>query len=334
MMAGEAARHPGRGRLSAVTSNIWFKFAVKRIVGLMFVMLFLIVAVFLSVRLIPGDPADVALGFEATQSEKQALRHELLLDRPLYQQFGIYLGRLARFDFGTSYRTRQPVSDVIKERIGNSAELAGCALAFTLLFGIPLGLVIGALTREGRHRHLDVGYQGVTQFLGTIPEFLKATLLAFFFAVLFRLLPVAGDEGWRSLVLPTASIALGATARLSRFVRVETLNVLAQDYIRTARSARLPTRIIFLRHTLPNVLTSALTISGLIFAGLIGGAVIVENVFARPGLGTAVTEAMQARDYPLIMGLTLMLGSIVVVVNGIVDVLLALIDKRSLAREG
>jgi peptide/nickel transport system permease protein len=296
-------------------------------------MLFLILAVFMSVRLIPGDPADVALGFEASPQEKQQLRHELLLDRPLYEQFGVYLERVAQLDFGTSYRTRQPVSQVIKERIGNSAELAGVALIVVLVLGVPLGLLMGAMTREGRHRRLDVGYQGVTQFLGTLPEFLKATVLAYFFAVLFRWLPVAGDSGWETLVLPVAAIALGATARLSRFVRVETLNVLSQDYIRTARSGGLSNRIIFFRHTLPNVMTAALTISGLIFSGLIGGAVIVENVFARPGLGTAVTEAMQARDYPQIMALTLTLGAIVLVVNTIVDVLLAIVDKRSLARE-
>jgi peptide/nickel transport system permease protein len=313
-------------------SNPWLGFIARRLLGLVLVVFFLVFAVFMSVRLIPGDPAE-ALAFQITPQEVERARQEMGLDRPIHSQFVTYVGDLLHGDMGTSFLSRQAVTDVIRERAGNSLKLAGIALVVTLLIGVPLGMLMGALTSDGRHRKLDVGYQGATQFLATLPEFLVATVLAYLLAVRFQLLPVAGDEGWRSLVLPVLALVIGATASLSRFVRAETLNVLAQDYVRTARSKRLPARILYTRHVLPNVLTGALTIGGLLFAGLIAGAVIVENVFNRPGIGTVLTSALAGRDYPLIQGITLMLGAIVVITNAVVDVLLAVIDKRSLARE-
>jgi peptide/nickel transport system permease protein len=143
---------------------------------------------------------------------------------------------------------------------------------------------------------------------------------------------VAGSDERAAIVLPAVAISLRPIAVLARIVRVETLNVLAQDYIRTARSKRLPDRLLYLRHALPNVLTAALTIGGLLFTGLLGGAVIVENVFAWPGLGTAVVDAVLSRDYPVIQGVILMLGAAVVFVNTLVDVLLGLVDPRSVIR--
>jgi len=296
------------------------------------VLAFLVFAVFMSVRLIPGDPAE-ALAFQITPQEVERARQEMGLDRPIHTQFVTYVGDLLNGDMGTSFLSRQSVTEVIRERAGNSLLLAGISLVLTLLIGIPLGILMGALTSEGRHRKVDIGYQGATQFLATLPEFLLATILAYVLAVRFQVLPVAGDDGWESLVLPVMALVIGATASLSRFVRVETLNVLAQEYVRTARSKRLPARVIYTRHVLPNVLTGALTIGGLLFAGLIAGAVIVENVFNRPGIGTVLTSALAGRDYPLIQGITLVLGAIVVITNAVVDLLLALIDKRSLARE-
>jgi peptide/nickel transport system permease protein len=169
--------------------------------------------------------------------------------------------------------------------------------------------------------------------LASIPEFLTATFLAFVFGVWLRLLPVAADASFRGAILPVIAISLGSTAFLMRIVRTETLNVLAMDYMRTARSKRLPARRIYLRHLLPNVVTSAFSVGGLVFANLIGGAVVVENVFARPGLGTALVASVLERDYPTTQGLILVLGIIVVVVNAIVDIVSALVDPRSLARE-
>jgi peptide/nickel transport system permease protein len=226
------------------------------------------------------------------------------------------------------------VTEVIKERIRTSLELAGSALFLVLFLSIPLGMISGALTREGRHRRFEVGFAGVTSVLGSVPDYLTGTVLAFIFAVEHRYLPVAGAGGLKHLVLPALAVSLAPAMTLARIVRVETLNVLAQDYIRTARSERLPPRLVYARHAFPNVLTAALTVGGLIFSGIIGGAVIVENVFARPGLGTALVQAVIDKNYPIIQGVTLVLGITVVLVTAIVDILLGIVDPRSLARQG
>jgi peptide/nickel transport system permease protein len=254
------------------------------------------------------------------------------LDQPAFSQFVVYIGGLLRGQLGTSFETGAPVTEILHDRIAPSLELAATSLAITLLIGIPLGIFVGLVTENGRHRRVDLWYQGLTQVIATLPELLFATGLAYLFAVRLGWLPVAGSSDWRSLVLPVAALTAPSAAGLSRFVRVETLNVLGQDYIRTARTARLPERIILVRHILPNVITAALTIGGLIFAGVVGGAVIVENVFNRPGLGTSITSALAARDYPVIQGVTLALGAIVVIVNALVDVVLATVDKRTLMR--
>ena len=290
-------------------------------------------ASFMMVRLIPGDPALVVGGLSATPDELVLIRHELGIDEPLQVQYAKYWINLAHGNLGASFVTQEPVANVISDRAGSSFQLAGVSLALVLLVSIPLGMLTGALTRDGRHKRLEVTLTGVTSVVGSLPEYLVGTLLAFVFAVWLRLLPVAGSEGWQPLVLPALAISLRPMAILTRLVRVETLNVLAMDYMRTARSKRLPARVIYTRHALPNVVTAALTIGGILFAGIIGGAVIVENVFARPGLGTALVNAVLARDYPVIQGVILVLGVVVVVVNAAVDVLLAMIDPRSITRQ-
>jgi peptide/nickel transport system permease protein len=316
-----------------VKINGWLSFVGWRLVALAVIVVGLVAAVFMMVRLIPGDPAAIAGGVNTTPAQIAALRQQMGLDEPILTQFSKYAIGLLHGDLGTSFTTRQPVTQVISERIGSSMTLAGVSLAIVLIFAVPAGLVAGALTREGRHQRGELIFTGTTSVVGAIPQFLAATFLAFVFAVWLKLLPVAGsDPPLQSLILPAASVALAPTATLARLVRVEALNVLAQDYVRTARSKRLPARIIYVRHVLPNVLTAALTIGGIILANLIGGAVIVENVYARNGLGTELVNAVLVRDYPVIQGTILILGIIVVVVNAIVDAGLALLDPRSLVR--
>lgn len=320
--------------MRAAATNPWAGFVGRRLVGLVFVLAALVVAVFLMVQLIPGDPIENSLGTEAPRAQVDALRHELGLDKPAFEQFTSYVDRLAHGNLGVVFSTREPVGQLIRERVGTSLQLAGAAFFLVLTLSIPIGILAAALTREGRFPRLEVGFVGITSVLGSIPDYLMATFLAFFFAVQFRLLPVAGSGSFSTLVLPALAVSIHSTATLSRIVRVETLNVLAQDYIRTARSKRLPSAVIYLRHALPNILTAALTVSGLIFASIVGGAVIVENVFARPGLGSALVDAVLRKEYAVIQGITLLLGLTVVLVNMIIDILLGIIDPRSLARTG
>lgn len=308
------------------------RLALRRAASLGIVLAALLVASFLIVRLIPGDPARTIAGFDASGEEVERVRQALGLDRPLLTQFVVYTRNALRLNFGESFVTSEPVTKIIADRLPETGQLALVALFLVLLLSVPLGMIAGALTREGRNRGAEITFTTVTSIGGALPEFLASTFLAFIFAVWLRWLPVAGADTSAAIILPALAISIRPIAILSRIVRVETLNVLAQDYIRTARSKRLPAGLLYLRHTLPNVLTAALTIGGLLFTGLLGGAVIVENVFAWPGLGTAVVSAVLARDYPVIQGVILMLGIAVVLVNTLVDVLLGIVDPRSLIR--
>lgn len=312
----------------------WPRFLLRRFLGLVVVIAVLAVATFSMVRLIPGDPGLLVAGLNATPDQIQAINHSLGVDKPFLVQLGIYVVNLLHGNLGISFVTKEPVTQVIQQRIGNSIEIASASLLLVLALGIPGGMLAGALTRDGRHPRGEVAFTAAASVMGALPEYLMGTFLAFVFAVWLRLLPVAGSDSLQSLVLPALAVSLRPIAVLMRIVRVETLNVLAQDYIRTAHSKRLPERLIYLRHALPNVVTAALTIGGVLFAGLIGGAVVVENVFARAGLGTALVNAVLNRDYPTVQGIVLVLGITVVTVNAIVDVLLGLLDPRSLSRQG
>lgn len=307
------------------------RFAFRRMIALVVILVFLVLATFMITRLIPGDPAVNIAGIDATQKEIEQIRQQLDLNRPLPEQFEVYVTDLLHGNLGRSFSTGQPVSSLIVQRLGSSLQLAGASLAIVIIFGMPLGLLLGAFTRERRHPRTEVVLTGVTSVLGSLPEFLTATFLAFIFAVSFRLLPVAGASGWKALILPALAVSIRPVAIMIRIVRVETLNTLASDFIRTARGKRLPRRVIYLRHALPNVLTAALPLCGLLFAGILGSAVVVENVFARPGLGTALVEAVTSSDYPVIQGVVLVLGIVVVVANALVDLIQAAIDPRTAA---
>ena len=265
---GVWATLPGRPLLTRLSSSPWLAFLLRRLLSLAVILVALLFAAFIMVRLIPGDPAEQVGGLSATPEQLQAIRHDLGIDEPFGVQLVNYLEGIAQGNLGMSFQTREPVIQVVQERIGNSLQLASVSLLLVLLLAIPGGMLAGALTREGRHRNGEVAFTAVTSIVGSIPEYLAGTFLAFLFAVWLRLLPVAGAEGWQSLVLPALAISLRPIAFLTRIVRVETLNVLAQDYMRTARSKRLPARILYLRHALPNVVTAALTVGGLLFSAL------------------------------------------------------------------
>ena len=329
----QSGAREGGGIGSVIWTNPWLRFVLRRLIGLIFVVVALVVATFVMVQLIPGDPVTNSLGLDVPADQVNAIRQQLGLDDPLYVQFWDYASGLVHGDMGQGFAAGQPVSELIRQRIGTSLELAVAAMVLVVVCGPTIGIIAAALTQEGRHPRFERVFTAVTSVVGTVPDFLMATILVYFFAVRFNLLPVAGAGSLKTLILPALAIGLHSIANLARIVRVETLNVMAQGYVRTARSDRLPAWIIYTRHVLPNALIAALTIGGLIFASVLGSAVVVEIVFARPGLGSALVTAVIAKDYPTIQGITLVLGIAVVTVNMIVDILLALIDPRSLARQ-
>ena len=309
------------------------RFLARRLGRLVVSLAVLITLAFAMIHMIPGDPVRAALGPKAPVSLVRARRHDLWLDRPLLAQFGHYLHGLFTGDLGTSIVTQIPVWDIISSRLPNTAALAGIAFVVIMGLSIPIGMVAAVLTRDGRRRGTDLAFTSVTGLLATVPEFLFGVGLVVLFAVTLHWLPVAGKEGPDSYILPVAALSVGSIAALARIVRAETMRVLGEDYIRTARSKQLPARILYLRHVLPNMLTGTLTLGGMLLAGLIGGTVLVENVFAWPGLGTIVVSSVTQEDYPVAQAIVLMLGATVLIINATVDLILGVLDPRSTIKD-
>jgi len=315
---------------SLETTHPWLAFVIHR-GGRLVISLFAVGSVvFLMLALVPGDPVRAALGPNAPVSLVKARRSALGLDDPLPVQFVHYWGRLVSGNLGNSISSDRPVSRIVSERIGNTAELVGTAILLAVLLALIFGMIFGALTHGGRRPRTLVGFTLASSALNTVPSFLLGILLVYVFAVSFQILPVAGSKGAVSLVLPAVALALGPAAGLARIVRAQTDQVLSEDYMRVARSKRLSWRRLYLRHALPNTMTAALTIGGLLLGVLVAGSVVVEGVFARAGLGSAIVQAITDRDYPLVQGVLLVLAAAVLLVNTLVDVLLGLVDRQSL----
>lgn len=289
----------------------------------------LLTATFFMIHLVPGDAVRAALGPTAPASLVAQRKAELGLDDPLPAQFANYVRDVVHGDFGTSLTTGESVTDVIRERAPSTFRLAGFAFLVVLLVSVPLGVLMAALTRDNRRRGVELGFTATTGALGAVPPFLLAVGLVYLLAVTFSVFPVAGREGASSYVLPVAALVIAPIASLSRIVRVEGLRVLEQDYVRTARGKRLPARIVYLRHALPNTLTPTLTLAGLLLGGLVAGTVLVENIFAWPGLGTTLVQSVAQKDYSTVQALAVVFGAVVLVANFAVDLVLGAIDPRS-----
>lgn len=329
-MAAASAVGTAAGAGRSARLGPWGTFLVRRLVGLTAVAVTLVAGTFLMVQLIPGDPARVVAGAEATPADVELARHDLGLDRPLLEQFGTYTSGLLRGDMGTSFQTQEPVAEIIGGRLPFTAEIALLSVLVVLVLAVPVGLAAAA---RGSRR-TDASFTFVTGTVGATPEYIIGTLLVLGFAIELGWFPAAGAETLVSMVLPIAALVLPATCVLARIVRSEATHVLAQDYMRTARGRRLPPLRLYARHALPNLLTATLTLGGLILAGLLGGTVVVESVFAWPGIGQRVVEALLVRDYPVIQGCVLILGLLAALLNLLVDIVLALLDPRTLAGKG
>jgi peptide/nickel transport system permease protein len=310
------------------------RFAVRRAGRLVVSVWVLITASFLMIHLIPGDPVRAALGPTAPAELVRARRASLGLDDPLLTQYFHYLRGVFTGDLGTSMTTQLPVSELISQRLPATLQLALLAFLTAVAIAIPVGAVMGALTRGGRARRSELAFTSTSMVLGTIPEFLLGVALVYVFAVHLGWFPVAGRDGASSYVLPVISLAIAPAAALARILRVDMVAVLQADFVRTARAKRLPATAIYLKHALPNALTASLTLCGLLLSTMVAGTVLVENVFAWPGLGSTIVSSILNKDYPAVQGIVLVYGFGVLVVNLLVDVALALLDPRSVIREG
>jgi peptide/nickel transport system permease protein len=281
--------------------------------------------VFLLIHLVPGDPVEVMLGEGASAADRGALRAALGLDRPLAEQYLGYLGRVARLDLGTSLHDRRPVLDLLLERAGPTLELALAALILAVLIALPLGI----LAAQHRGGTLDRAAMTVSLIGAAIPNFWLGPLLILLFSLWLGWTPVSGRDGWSSLVLPALTLGTGLAAVLARMVRASVLEVLNEDYVRTARAKGLGPVAVLWGHALRTAWLPILTLIGLQLGALLAGAVITETVFAWPGLGSLLVEAIQQRDYPVVQGAVLLISLTYVLVNGATDLAYGLLDPRA-----
>ncbi|MBT2225681.1 ABC transporter permease [Nonomuraea sp. NEAU-A123] len=293
----------------------------------------LLVASFAMIHLIPGDPVRASLGPAAPIELVQARTAALGLDRPIPEQFLTYVGNVLSGNFGTSFLSGEPVGEIVAGRLPNTLALALLATVVALLVAVPLGMGAAVRTENGRNRGTEYAFTTVTGTAVAVPEFLYSIALVTVFAIGLGAFPPAGKAGAASYVLPVLALAIGPIAMIARISRAETLRELGSDYVRLARAKRLPAARLYLRHVLPNTLTATLTLGGLLLSALIAGSVLVEYVFAWPGLGLKIVESITQKDYPVAQGVILVYGAIVLVVNLAVDLALAALDPTSKIRE-
>ncbi|HSI21794.1 MAG TPA: nickel ABC transporter permease [Methylophilaceae bacterium] len=296
----------------------------KRLVGVLPVVFGVLLLTFLLVHLVPGDPVEVMLGESATSADRSALRAELGLDRPLPLQFVDYLGKLAQGDFGVSIHSHAPISDLLAERIPATARLALLSLAMALAIGLPLGIVAALKHRRWPDRAATLS----ALTLSAMPHFWLGPLLMLVFALWLGWLPVSGMDNGASILLPALTLASGLAAILTRMTRASLLEVLNEDFVRTARAKGLPERTVILRHALKAALLPVVTVIGLQLGSLLAGAVITETVFGWEGAGRLLVESIEKRDYPVTQACVLVIALTYVLVNLLTDLVYSRLDPR------
>ena len=307
-------------------------YVVRRLLALLPVLLIVATVGFFLIYLTPGDPAAVMLGPDATGADLDNLRHIMGLDRPLAVQLALWYGRTLRGDLGYSIFLQRPVLQAIRERLEPTALLTSMSLLIAIAIGIPAGVV--AAVR--RNSWLDQLSMGVALVGVSVPTFWLGLNLILFFSVYLGLFPVAGyvpvEESaygaLRSLTLPAVTLGISASALIARMTRSSMLEVLGQDYIRTARAKGNEERRVIARHALRNAMIPTVTVIGLALGGLLAGAIVTETVFALPGVGRLVISSVLRRDYPVVQGVLMFLAAIYVFVNLLIDVLYVYLDPR------
>jgi ABC-type dipeptide/oligopeptide/nickel transport system permease component len=284
----------------------------------------ILVIVFVLMRVVPGDPVRLMAGFDADESTVRMLRHELGLDRALPIQFAYYVARLVRGDLGISLRSRRPVRAEIWDRFRNTLILA---VSSTIL-AVTLGTTVGIAAAYYHRSPTDYLSMGVAVLGVSVPSYFLGILLILLFAVVLGWLPAGGIGGLRHLVLPALTLAASSSSIIARMTRSSMLDALTTGYVRTARAKGLHERLVVLRHALPNALIPLITVLGLEFGFVLGGAILVETVFSYPGIGWMMVEAIGTRDFPIVQGGVLTVAFAFVLVNLLVDLLYATFDPR------
>ncbi|RZT16272.1 peptide/nickel transport system permease protein [Mycobacterium sp. BK558] len=318
--------------MPTVLTHPILRFVARRVLYSLVVLVGVTVVVFALVHLVPGDPVRIALGTRYTPEAYDALRTASGLDRPIVSQFFGYVGSALTGDLGVSFRNGDPVTVTLLERLPATLSLGLAGIVIALAIALPAGTY--SALREGRIS--DAIVRVTSQFGVSVPDFWMGILLIALFATTLGWLPTSGyrplfDDpgGWlRHIILPGLTVGVVAAAIMTRYVRAAVLEVAAMGYVRTARSKGLSPRVVTFRHTVRNALVPILTITGIQLATLLGGVIVVEVVFAWPGLGRLVYNAVAARDYPVIQGAVLLIAALFLAINLLVDVLYAVVDPR------
>ena len=297
----------------------------RRILAVIPVLFGVTLAVFSMLFLVPGDPVKIMLAeFVTTPDQIAQMRAQLHLDEPVLKQYGRFVGNALRGDLGISIRSRRPVAAEITENIGSTGQLALASMLVAIGLGVPLGL----LAALGRNSWLDVAAMVVALLGVAMPSFWLGLLLIFVFSLHLGWLPATGGGDLLHLVMPSVALGMIAAAIIARLTRSSMLEVLGQDYVRTARAKGLGSGSVIVRHALRNALIPVVTVFGLQFGNLLAGAVIVETVFSRPGLGRLIVGGILAKDFPLVQGTVLFVAAAYVLINVVVDVAYAYVDPR------
>ncbi len=302
---------------------------VSRLLSALVVLVGVSCLVFLLIHLVPGDPVEVMLGESAQPADRQALRHALGLDQPIPVQLLNYFNGLVHFNLGVSLHSQRSITELLMERFPATVGLTLAGLLVAMGIAFPLG-IFAAVRKDTLWDHLAIGIS----LLGvSIPVFWMGPVLILILSLWLGWFPVSGREGLASLVLPALTLGIALSAILSRMIRASILEVLNEDYIRTARAKGLRERAVIWRHALLNALLPVITVLGLQLGGLLGGAVIVETVFSWPGVGQLMVEAIHRRDYPVVQGCILLISFTYILVNTLTDFVYAWLDPRIRLRE-
>jgi ABC-type dipeptide/oligopeptide/nickel transport system permease component len=301
-----------------------FDYFVRRLLQVVPVLLGVTIIVFGMVHLIPGDPAQIIAGTNATIEDIEGIRQKLSLDKPLAEQYFIYMNNIFKGDLGTSIRTRRPVLEEMIPRYANSLLLASCSVVIMFIFGLTSGIL--SAVKQGSW--IDYLSMAISLFGVSMPVFWFGLMLMLVFSVHLGLFPTTGIGTFKHLVLPSLALGAHSTAVVARLTRSSMLEVIRQDYIRTARAKGLDEYAVIFQHALKNALIPVVTIIFLRFGTLLGGAVLAETVFAWPGVGLLMIEAIGNRDYPVVQGCVLMVSVSFVFINLITDLIYPLLDPR------
>lgn len=297
---------------------------VKQFANFVIVVFGVLLLTFLLVHMVPGDPVEVMLGESAAPADRESLRAELGLNQPLYQQFGSYLSKLSQGDLGKSIHTQTPIIELIKQRYPATLKLTFLALIIGLLIGVPVGIYAALRNNQWQ----DWMVMLVSVRLSSMPAFWLGPMLMLVFAVWLGWFPVSGMESPTSIILPAVTLGIGLSAILSRMTRTSLLEVLHDDYIRTARAKGVSEYRVIIRHALRAALLPIITIVGLQMGSLLAGAVITETIFSWDGIGRLLVESIEKRDYPVTQACVLIIALSYVLVNRATDIAYRLADPR------